>query len=559
MSLPGRPSPPTADVLIVGAGPSGLTAAVLLAMHDVSFRIVDRKATFSENSRAVGIQARSLEVFEQMGIVEAFLARGRKAAGVDIHTEARVRRVDLFGDDTAETLYPFVLLLEQSETERILGERLRSLGHRVAWETEAVGVEDRGRDRVEVTIRTAEGRRETISTRWLVAADGASSFVRDEVGMPFTGGTYEQRFTVADVTSPRGRLASDRVNLNFNDTGFVLLLPLGEPGVHRLASTFPPEAAEADRDPDFDEVRRHVDRVFPGGLALGEEHEWFSTFRIHSRSVDRFRRGRVFFVGDAAHVHSPVGAQGMNTGVQDAHNLAWKLALVCRKILPEESLETYHRERRPVAETLLKTTDRIFRMIDRQGVLARTFRVTLFPALAELVARIAPLRRRLAPAIAQLAIRYPPGPLVPGGDAVASSFPEPGTRFPYPLLSPGGASPGAPGRLDYRRNHLLLFAAAERTVGRAEAVRSRVDEAFGEILATRIVGPSGAAGSRTDDRLTDPPARWRELAPAACLVRPDGHVALWIRSPEPEEVVETVRSYFAVENGGEGADAEEFG
>ena len=537
-----KDSQPNPEVVIVGAGPSGLTAALQLAVYGIRFRIFDKKKTFSENSRAVGIQARSLELFEQMGLVQDILAKGRKAFGLDLHTENRVLQLNLFKAGRDETAYPFVFLLEQNETEKILARHLNESGHEIEWASEitALDVRDGG---VSVQVRTKE-REETVHARWLVAADGAGSFTREHLDVPFVGGTYEQSFAVADVKALEGRLEQDHVNLNFNRSGFVLLLPLAAKGVYRLVTNFPPGFEH--KEPEFEDIQRHTGRIFPGGLRIAEP-EWYSNFRIQSRSVRHFRQGPIFFVGDAAHIHSPVGAQGMNTGIQDAYNLAWKLALVAKGALPEQALETYHQERFPVAQRLLSTTDRIFQLVTRQNILTTTLRVHVFPRLLKLLVGLPTVRQWAFRIVSQLGIRYDKGMLVrDDGNGFPNSAPRPGQRMPYVFFGRNGESVSSYSLFDPRKHHLLLFAPDEnQCLLAAKTVTALRKELAADWIEAHVIAPKTLKSSGEAQLICDPEvfAKFAGRQAISYLIRPDTYIAFRCPSLSPTDFQKAFHCY----------------
>lgn len=355
------------DVLVVGAGPSGLMAAVCLARLGVDVTIVDGKSEPTRESRALALQARSMEIFDQLGLVEAVLAECDSAPQVVPGYRTRVYRpVGIAGFGRTLTPYPGIHMLEQSRTERILTDAYRDLGGDVLWRHELRNlriVEQAGYP-VEAQL-VAAGAAVTIRARWCIGADGASSTVRDLLGIAFEGATNPLRFYVADARGVEGLEEGVRTRL---DAEFHI------------------------RDADS---------------------AWFSSYRVHHRLAARVRQGPVFLVGDAAHVHSPVGAQGMNTGLQDAHNLACKLADVVAGRRGADTLDGYEAERRPVAQRLVATTDAIFARITSGGRAARFVRNRLFPLLAPLAVRVVPRligTERSYGYVAQLRIHYTMGP-----------------------------------------------------------------------------------------------------------------------------------------------------
>ncbi|MET0207945.1 MAG: FAD-dependent monooxygenase, partial [Burkholderiaceae bacterium] len=346
------------DVLIVGAGPTGLMLANQLARQGLRPTIIDRHAGPSRETRALGVQARTLEIYAQLGLVDRALALGRQGAGANLWAQGRrLARVPLGDAGRHLTPYPYILVLGQDDNERILGDRLREQGVAVQWNCELVGLEQ-SRDHVVATLAGADGRTRALRAAWVAGCDGARSAVRERCGIGFPGAPYEHVFFVADVEMT-GTMVADEVNVHLWKEGFHLLFPMRGEQHWRIVGIVPPPLRRD--DVRFEEMLPSIRE------ALGTIHvrtcSWFSTYRIHHRAAERFRDGRCFLLGDAAHIHSPVGAQGMNTGLQDAYNLAWKLALVTSGRANTTLLDSYEAERIPVARRLLITTDRAFALI----------------------------------------------------------------------------------------------------------------------------------------------------------------------------------------------------
>ena len=375
---------PDPDVLVIGAGPTGLLLAIVLSRLGVRVQIVDRKAGPTRESRAVVLQARTLEIYDQLGLAERMTAASA-AARLMAPGYGRRRFGVLPIEELGSGITPFprLTVLEQSKTESILGEYLAELSVPVQWNTEVEPAHDVA-DSGSVTVRSPEGSR-VIRARYVVGADGSNSLVRRSLGISFDGSTNTHSFFVCDTDNTRG-LTANAVNVRLGDAEFLLSFPLGgddSGGHHRIIGLLPSGGSEIDEEA----TRATVDEVF--GVSWSESH-WFSTYRVQHRVASTFRRGRVFFAGDAAHVHSPVGAQGMNTGLQDAHNLAIKIAEVIRGTAPDEYLDRYEAERRPVAVRLIATTDRVFGLATSSTRCARLVRRRLAPLLAPLVIRMIP-------------------------------------------------------------------------------------------------------------------------------------------------------------------------
>ena len=392
------------DVLIVGAGPSGLMAAVCLARLGVDVTIVDGKSEPTRESRALALQARSMELLDQIGLVDSVLAECDSAPQiVPGYRDRAFRPVSFAGFGLTLTPYPGIHMLEQSRTERILCDGYRAQGRDVLWrhELRELRVRERPEHPVDATLSTPDGT-VRIRARWVIGADGASSAVRDLLGIAFEGTTNPLRFSVADARGVEG-LVEHSVNMRVSRDYFVLGFPMGAAGHHRILGTVDEHESEHELE---EGVRARLEAEFDIRYA---ESTWFSSYRVHHRLAAQFRQGPVFLVGDAAHVHSPVGAQGMNTGLQDAHNLACKLADVLAGRREPGSLERYEAERRPVARRLVQSTDALFARITSSSRLARFARDRVIPAIAPLAVRLVPAlvgTERLYGYLAQLRIHY---------------------------------------------------------------------------------------------------------------------------------------------------------
>jgi 2-polyprenyl-6-methoxyphenol hydroxylase-like FAD-dependent oxidoreductase len=378
------------DVLVVGAGPSGLMLAVCLAKQGVDAIVVDGKDGPTRESRALAVQARSMELYAQLGLVDRVLAERSPAVTVVPGAGRRAfGRVELRGLGKGTTPYTELTVFEQSRNERLLVDALHDLGRDVRWGHALANLEvhDReGGDAASVTA-TLDGPDGpvTVRARYCVGADGSHSRVREALGIPFEGVTNAHTFYVADAAGVTG-LVDGAVNIRVTEEHFLLAFPMG-PGRMRLLGVVRDRDLDRSGELREDDVRALVHREFGVGYTTSA---WFATYRLHHRLAARFRQGPCFLAGDAAHIHSPVGAQGMNTGLQEAHNLACALADVLVRGMPDARLDRYEAERRPVGRTLVATTDRAFALVTSDGRVARFVRGRVVPVIGPIVVRVVP-------------------------------------------------------------------------------------------------------------------------------------------------------------------------
>ena len=498
-------TPTTTDVLVVGAGPTGLMLANQLARHGIRALIVDRNPGPSRETKALGVQARTLEIYAHLGIVGKALELGKRATGANFWAGGKhAARVPLGDIGRDLSPYPFLLILGQDDNERLLGEALRGHGIDVQWNTELVDLAQRPAS-CAAKLRRADGSIREIEAKWVAGCDGAHSAVRHLTSIDFPGAPYEHVFFVAD-TVVTGSMVPDELNVYLWRDGFHLFFPMRGENHWRLVGIAPPALRGRD-DLDFDALLPSLRKEAGAGLAF-ESCSWFSMYRISHRRAARFRDRRCFLLGDAAHIHSPVGAQGMNTGLQDAYNLGWKLALVTSGRADERLLDSYELERVPVAERLLRTTDQAFSVVVSNRWLAGLFRTKMMPRVMAFAMRFDGVRKLAFRTISQIGIRYPKSPLSRTLAGLPGGGPSAGDRFPWlrVKLAAGGAVEDLFAKLDDTRFNLVLI---------------------GQPL------PSGEeARSTLVHVVPDDPDNDRELAragipkPSFYLLRPDGYVGL---------------------------------
>jgi 2-polyprenyl-6-methoxyphenol hydroxylase-like FAD-dependent oxidoreductase len=407
----GRPLPEEVEVAVVGAGPAGLTMASMLAAYAIRTVVLDQAAGPAGHSRAAVIHARTLETLEPLGIVEEAVHRGVIVPHFGVRD--RDRRLLTIDFDGLPTAHPYTLMLTQDETEHLLREALGRQGGAILWGHEVTEI-SQDHNGVEIVVRSAQ-RNERLRTRFLIGCDGAHSTVREALGMRFEGATYPQSFVLADVRMDWG-LPDNEVHLFFSPEGLVVVAPLPH-GLHRVVAT----VDEAPPEPSLKDVQVLLDARGPRApRSVVEKVVWSSRFRVHHRVAAAFREGALFLCGDAAHVHSPAGGQGMNTGIQDAFNLAWKLALVIRGYASGSLLDSYERERKQVAREVVATTHRITRLATMRSPIARRVRNVLLSG----VDRTGWLAGRLGENLAEIDIAYRNGWSVDGSTAVERWAPK---------------------------------------------------------------------------------------------------------------------------------------
>jgi 2-polyprenyl-6-methoxyphenol hydroxylase-like FAD-dependent oxidoreductase len=398
------------DVLIAGAGPTGLVLALWLARQGVDVCIVDKAAEAGTTSRALGVQARTLELYRQLGLAEELVAAGNRNPAINLWVKGkRAAHIEFGAAGAGITPYPFLLVYPQDQHERLLIRHLEQMGTAVQRNTELVEFEDKG-DHVVARLRGADGAERLCEARYLAGCDGARSTTRHQLGAGFEGGTYEQLFYVADV-EVKGAAANGQIHLSLEQGDFVGLFSYGSDGLGRLIGTVRGDRAAQGGTLSFDDVGHRA--IASLGLEV-ERVNWFSTYHVHHRLAEHFRYGRAFLLGDAAHIHSPAGAQGMNTGIGDAINLAWKLRAVLKGEAPDSLLDSYEIERIAFARRLVQSTDRLFSFVTAQGNFADFVRTHIAPLFVGAAFDIGAVKEFMFRMVSQTMINYHDSPLSEG-------------------------------------------------------------------------------------------------------------------------------------------------
>jgi 2-polyprenyl-6-methoxyphenol hydroxylase-like FAD-dependent oxidoreductase len=526
-------APRQIPVLVVGAGPTGLTMAIELARRGVRVRLIEQLAEPPPTSRALAVQSRTLELFDDMGVIDAALAAGRPVEGfTQVLRGRRLVQLDLRAQlasvPTLHTTYPRPLMLPQDQTEQILTDHLSGLGVAIERGVTFEGLVQR-EDAVEAQLCHHDGGQETVAARWLIGADGAHSRVRQAAGIPFPGATYAEEFIQADVRLD-WELPDGQLYVFPGLEGLLAVWSMPGPSRFRIFGNVSPGPRSDDAaEPSVAEMQALLDARLPLPARIVTT-TWTARYRLHRRGVPRYRQDRVFLAGDAAHVHSPAGAQGMNTGIQDAYNLAWKLAAVEHGHADPTLLDSYHRERHPIGQALLRTTDRAFSLFASPGVLPRFIRSHLLPHLAPRVLTIPAARRLAVGLISQLRIAYPHSPLNAEYGHGWRHGPRPGDRAREGDVIGAGVT-----RIFevLRGTHhtVLLFAAGSDPRGLLQHA-AHLEQRHPGVALARVVSTEPPATSQP--RLLHDPHSTLHRAygadqPTSFVIRPDGHIASRIR------------------------------
>jgi len=390
---------PDTPILIAGAGPTGLVLALSLTRRGIRMRIIDKKAAPGEASRAIVVHARTLEFYNQLGIADTIIGNGIKAEALHLRgNDKEVASLSLKNMGEGLSAYPYALMLAQDDHEKLLVAELKKAGVEIEWNTELRSFTQN--DNEVKAVVSHNGKDETVTTSYLAGCDGAHSRVREWLSIGFPGDTYNDLFYVADVQLDKE--PGTDLFINMNAQGFHLVFPVRSSGRYRLIGLIPKEIAAKEKV-EFEDLRPGIEPVINNKVLAVN---WFSTYRVHHRVANKFRQGKCFLLGDAGHVHSPVGGQGMNTGIGDAINLAWKLAQVIERRATDTLLDTYETERIAFARTLVATTDMMFSGIVGKGLKGKLFRSVLMPHLLPIVTSLSLTRRMVFKMVSQIRINY---------------------------------------------------------------------------------------------------------------------------------------------------------
>lgn len=474
------------DAVVIGAGPTGLTLANELIRRGLKVRILDQNEHPTEQSRALGIHSRTLEIFDKMGVLRAMLEKGLPVTRMHIYENGKPIITPSFS--VLKAPYPFILILPQADTEQILISHLESLGGKVERSCQVIHVEQN-----KVIFNHPDGKQETIEPRWIIGCDGAHSIVRTSLDLPFKGSGFTEGFCLADVTLQTS-LNPTEIHTFISASGLFIIIPLPQKNQFRLIATFPKGLHEQTLTIEF---LQNIIHERTGLNSLIQSKIWTSIFFVHQRIVPAMRKGSIFLCGDAAHIHSPAGGQGLNISVQDAFNLGWKLPLVHYNHAPDSLLDTYQEERHPVAKHVLEATTAATRILvsSFSKLRAEFFRVMSY------LFRLKSFQRRFAYTVSELSTNYSYSSIV--GQPFRDIFwkgPKPGERAPL-LDNP-----------QELRHMLLIFDAPD--------FNPKLSDKLCALNHIQIGSPTALA--------------YNVKRPCLYLIRPDGYVAFRINRIDPK-------------------------
>ena len=525
------------DVLIAGAGPTGLMTACQLSLYGIPFRIIDKKQYPAAHSGAMIIHARTLEIFQQMELAEEMIMSGRVVNGISIYFNGKLKsRLNLSDKAMGVSAFPYILMLEQSKTEQLLLKFLQQRGHEVEWETELVDLTLKELE-VEAIIRLRDGNLETVNPKYLVGADGGKSRVRSLLNVPFKGSTHNIRLMVmecvADVELPAGELS-----FFFTKQATAGFFPLTD-GRWRIDASFQ-HIKSNKHQLSFDEIAGVFNRKINFSANI-RDPQWFSVFYSHGRHASHFMLNRCFLTGDAAHLFTPVGGQGMNTGLQDAYNLAWKMALVLKNQMVPQALETYETERNPVALRIYRISDRYFRLAASGRLHLNIFRISLLPLLLKLFFRIMDVKFAgdyIFKKISGVGLSYKLNLLnVDASKNIYITAPKPGNRLPYCSYKENGKVVSVQQKVHSTRFLLLIF--GDRT--NAGLLQTAVKD-YLDVLTTLFI-PFGPETSELYVLFGINSEGWY-------LIRPDMYIACRSDGPGAEELKDYLHTLFVMKRYG---------
>jgi 2-polyprenyl-6-methoxyphenol hydroxylase-like FAD-dependent oxidoreductase len=540
----------TVDVLVVGAGPVGLTMAAALHHQGVGCRLIDKAAAPTETSKALVVWSRTLELLDNLGLADTFVQTGLKGSGASIYSGGkRMAHIELAG---VESPFGYPLLIPQNETERLLNEYLVKQGITVERQLELISLSQQA-DSVTCTLRHADGREEQVAAKWVTGCDGAHSAVRHILGVPFTGHAEQNDWLLADV-HVEGQLSKVEVVVYWHQKGVLVTFPIKNDRFRVIADLGLAANTSKPADPSLADVQRVVDERGPGGLKISQPI-WLSGFRINERKVTDYRVGRVTLSGDAAHIHSPAGGQGMNTGMQDAFNLAWKLALADRgQGKSDVLLDSYSNERTVIGDQVLRGAERLTTFATLRNPVAQHVR----NHVAGILTSFGFVQDKLKNAICELSINYRNGPLTAEDWHSGKSQVAAGDRLPFATLTSGtdGSTTTLFKATHGTRHNLLLLPGSREaeTLAHLTTIADETERQFPDVFAVHIILPADAKGGPTIAAAPAKASVWIDTSShlhhqlgvtdrAVYVVRPDSYIGYRAQPADGAKLLEFLDKY----------------
>lgn len=506
------------DVLVVGAGPVGLFCANEVARYGLSCRIVDKKSELSDKSKALALHARTLDLFEDCGEIDEILAQGHKVDEVLFKANGKTfARLDFQG---IEANRQYIIDLAQDKTEHILAAALKKKHINIDWQTELTKV-TQTKTGVSATLVKGGGESEVVQASWLIACDGPHSTVRQILNVPFIGSEYKQDWWLADLIV-KWKLPENTMVMYPTTKGPLACFPMGNKR-YRLVMLAPSGHEEMPTLKDIQAVfkERSLDK------AVLSDPIWITKFYLHHRLIGQYRKKSIFFAGDSAHIHSPLGGQGLNMGIQDAYNLVWKIALVHRKLAKPSLLDSYHIERHPIGEEMIRKTDRATKMI----LLNKPFLVKIRNAFMSCFMKMEFIRKKVAYGMAELNISYAKSPIVANLGSLkglkVGTFPR-----DFDLYDLKNKKHPLHQIVQGTQHHLFLFTGINQPdIQSLEKIVKAITKAYPKVIVPHIVL------NQTKDKIVSSAHLWIDKdqkvhqhygvnKPAAVLIRPDKYVGL---------------------------------
>jgi 2-polyprenyl-6-methoxyphenol hydroxylase-like FAD-dependent oxidoreductase len=513
-------------VLIVGAGPTGLLMACELARHGIAFRIIEKKPERSATSNAVWIQTLTLELLDHLGIIDAFIRLGHMCDAINLYTNGK--SISTLSFSEIESIYPFVLTLAQSETERLLENHLQLMNSNVERRMELVAIEQHDAAII-CQVKQQDGSIETINSHWVIACDGVNSTVRDRCDIFFEGEDLSEQFVVADATID-SYMAYNEMHFFFDEGTLFAAMPLKKNQYRILANLHLDHQRKLFTEREVIEMAQ--ERAY--GAYYVKSASWISPFWIHGKVVKNMRHGAIFFAGDAAHVHSPLGGQGMNAGLQDAYNLAWKLALVIQKKAKPSLLDSYQAERHPVVTTIVEQTDKFTKM----AFFDPDFLKKIHHFTKQLALGKSTLLKKIMMQLTQLSTRYLLSPVIHYIAPINVRSPQAGEHAPDVMIN---ASKRLYDYLRHPKHHILLFTGLKLTKNKLEkihALQQWLNSSYPDLIQVSII----ASEKYNDDKnlIIDEEGaihkRYHIKQHATYILRPDNYIAYCSNDLDMEQI-----------------------